>query len=89
MARTKQTAKKLTCSKASVKQLASKAMPVLYPVDIGSVELPGVDVTGQAPQTIEIDDLNILQPNPPLIITIEEPTVPKWSMMNQHRLHNQ
>jgi hypothetical protein len=37
---------------------------------------PGVDVAGQAPQTIEIDDLNIPQPNPPLIKTIEEPTVP-------------
>jgi hypothetical protein len=35
-----------------------------------------VDVAGQAPQTIEIDDLNIPQPNPPLIKTIEEPTVP-------------
>ena len=51
-------------------------MPVLDPVDIGSVKLPGVDVAGQAPQTIEIDDLNIPQPNPPLIKTVEEPTVP-------------
>jgi hypothetical protein len=52
-------------------------MPVLDPVGIGSVELPGVDVAGQAPQTIEIDDLDILQPNPPLIETVEEPTVPQ------------
>jgi hypothetical protein len=51
-------------------------LPVLDPVGIGGVELPGVDVAGQAPQTIEIDDLNILQPNPPLIETVEEPTVP-------------
>jgi hypothetical protein len=40
-------------------------------------ELPGVDVAGQAPQTIEIDDLNIPQPNPPLIETVEELTVPQ------------
>jgi hypothetical protein len=51
-------------------------MPVLDPVDVGSVELPGVDVAGQAPQTVEIDDLDILQPDPPLIKTVEEPTVP-------------
>jgi hypothetical protein len=51
-------------------------MPVLDPVDIVSVELPGVDVAGQAPQTIEIDDLDIPQPDPPLIKTVEEPTVP-------------
>jgi hypothetical protein len=50
-------------------------MPVLDPVGIGGVELPGVDVAGQAPQTIEIDDLNTLQPNPPLIETVEELTV--------------
>jgi hypothetical protein len=35
-----------------------------------------VDVAGQAPQTIEIDDLDIPQPDPPLIKTVEEPTVP-------------
>jgi hypothetical protein len=35
-----------------------------------------VDVSGQAPQTIEIDDLNILQLDPPLIKTAQEPTVP-------------
>ncbi len=64
-------------------------MPVLDPIGISSVGLTGVDVAGQAPQTIEIDDLDILQPNPPLIKTVEEPTVPKWSKMNQHRLHNQ
>jgi hypothetical protein len=29
------------------------------------------------PQTIEIDDLNILQPNQPLIETVEELTVPQ------------
>jgi hypothetical protein len=51
-------------------------MPVLDPVDFRSVKLPGVDVAGQAPETIEIDDLNIVQPNPPLIKTVEEPTVP-------------
>jgi hypothetical protein len=51
-------------------------IPILDPVGIGSVELPGVDVAGQAPQTIEIDDLNILQPNPLLIESVEEPTVP-------------
>jgi hypothetical protein len=38
---------------------------------------PGVDVAGQAPQTVEIDDLDIPQPNPPLIETVEEPTVPQ------------
>jgi type IV secretory pathway VirB10-like protein len=32
---------------------------------------------GKPPQTIEIDDLNIPQPNPPLIKTVEEPTVPQ------------
>jgi hypothetical protein len=42
-------------------------IPVIDPVGIGSVELPGVDVAGQGPQTIEIDDLDILQPDPPLI----------------------
>ncbi len=52
-------------------------MPVLDLVDIGGVELPGVDIAGQAPQTVEIDDLNILQPNPTLIETVEEPTVPQ------------
>ena len=36
-----------------------------------------MDVAGQATQTIEIDDLDILQPNPPLIKTVEELTVPK------------
>jgi hypothetical protein len=51
-------------------------MPILDPVGIGGVELPGVDVVGQAPQTVEIDDLDIVQPNPPLIETVEEPTVP-------------
>ena len=52
-------------------------MLALDPVGIGGVELPGVDVAGQATQTIEIDDLDILQPNPPLIKTVEELTVPK------------
>jgi hypothetical protein len=52
-------------------------MPVLDPVGIDGVDLPGMDVAGQAPQTIEIDDLNILQPIPPLIETVEEPTVPQ------------
>jgi hypothetical protein len=52
-------------------------MPVLDPVAIDGVELPGVDVAGQAPQTVEIDDLDILQPDPPLIETVEEPTVPQ------------
>jgi hypothetical protein len=52
-------------------------MPVLDPVGVEGVELPGVDVAGQAPQTVEIDDLDILQPNPPLIKTVEEPTVPQ------------
>jgi hypothetical protein len=52
-------------------------IPILDPVGIGSVvKLPGVDVAGQAPQTIEIDDLNILQPNPLRIESVEEPTVP-------------
>jgi hypothetical protein len=51
-------------------------MPVLDPVGVNNVELPGVDVAGQAPQTIEIVDLNIPQPNPPLIDTAEELTVP-------------
>jgi hypothetical protein len=36
-----------------------------------------VDIAGQAPQTVEIDDLNIPQPNPPLINTVEELTVPQ------------
>jgi hypothetical protein len=52
-------------------------IPVLDPVDIDGVELPGVDIAGQAPQTIEIDDLDIPQPDPPLIKTVEEPTVPQ------------
>jgi hypothetical protein len=52
-------------------------MPILDPVDISGVELPGVDVAVQAPQTVEIDDLDILQPDPPLIKTVEEPTVPQ------------
>jgi hypothetical protein len=52
-------------------------MPILDPVGVGIVELPGVDVAGHAPQTIEIDDLDIPQPNPPLIKTVEEPTVPQ------------
>jgi hypothetical protein len=52
-------------------------MPALDPVGIGGVKLPGVDVAGQAPQTIEIDDLDIPQPDPPLIETVEEPTVPQ------------
>jgi hypothetical protein len=51
-------------------------MPVLDPVGVDDVELPGVDVAGQAPQTIEIDDLDIVKPDPPLIETVEEPTVP-------------
>jgi hypothetical protein len=51
-------------------------MPILHTVGISGVELPGVDVTGQAPQTVEIDDLNIPQPDPLLIETVEEPTVP-------------
>jgi hypothetical protein len=50
-------------------------MPVLDPVGIDGVELPGVDIAGQVPQTVEIDDLDILQPDPPLIETVEEPTV--------------
>jgi hypothetical protein len=54
---------------------ADAEMPVLDPIDVGNVKLPGVDVAGQAPQTIEIDDLNILHKNPPLIKTVEEPTV--------------
>jgi hypothetical protein len=37
----------------------------------------GLDVAGQAPQTIQIDDLNIPQPNPPLIATVKHPTVPQ------------
>jgi hypothetical protein len=36
-----------------------------------------VDVAGQAPQTVEIDDLDIPQPDPPLIKTVEELTVPQ------------
>jgi hypothetical protein len=40
-------------------------MPVLDPVGVNGVEIPGVDVAGQAPQTVEIDDLNIPQPDPP------------------------
>jgi hypothetical protein len=52
-------------------------MPVLDPVGVDCVELPGVDVAGQAPQTVEIDDLDIPQPDPPLIETVEEPTVPQ------------
>jgi hypothetical protein len=51
-------------------------MPILDPAGVDGVKLPGVDVAGQAPQTIEIDDLDILQPDPPLIVTVEEPTVP-------------
>jgi hypothetical protein len=52
-------------------------MPILDPVGIDDVELPGVDVAGQAPHTVEIDDLDILQPNPPLIKTVDELTVPQ------------
>jgi hypothetical protein len=52
-------------------------MPVLDPAGINGVELPGVDVAGQAPQTIEIDDIDIPQPNPPLIKAVDEPTVPQ------------
>jgi hypothetical protein len=52
-------------------------MPVLDPVGIDGVELPGVDIAGQAPQTVEIDDLDIPQPDPPLIKTVEELTVPQ------------
>jgi hypothetical protein len=52
-------------------------MPVLDPVGIGGVELPGVDIAGQAPQTVEIDDLDIPQPDPPLIELVEELTVPQ------------
>ncbi len=52
-------------------------MPVLDPIGVNGVELPGVDVAGQAPQTIKIDDLNIPQSNPPLIETVKEPTVPQ------------
>jgi hypothetical protein len=51
-------------------------IPILDPVGVGGVKLPGVDVAGQAPQTIEIDDLDILQPHPLLIETVEEPTIP-------------
>jgi hypothetical protein len=36
-----------------------------------------VDIAGQAPQTVEIDDLDIPQPDPSLIKTVEEPTVPQ------------
>jgi hypothetical protein len=54
-------------------------MPVLDPVGVDGVELPGVDISGQAPQTVEIADLDIPQPghDPPLIKTVEEPTVPQ------------
>jgi hypothetical protein len=52
-------------------------MPVLDPVGIDGVELPRVDIAGQATQTIEIDDLDIPQPDPPLIKMVEEPTVPQ------------
>jgi hypothetical protein len=51
-------------------------MPVLDPVDVNSVKLPGVDIAGQASQAVEIDDLDIPQPDPPLIKTVEEPSVP-------------
>jgi hypothetical protein len=47
-----------------------------------------VDVAGQAPQTVEIDDLDIPQPDPPLIEQLRNRLYPKWSKMNQHRLHN-
>jgi hypothetical protein len=50
-------------------------MPVLDPVDIGGVKLQGVDIAGQAPQTVEINDLNILQPDPPLMETVDKLTV--------------
>jgi hypothetical protein len=46
-------------------------MPVLDPVGINGVELPGVDVAGQAPQTIEIDDIDIPQPDPHLIEAVD------------------
>jgi hypothetical protein len=52
-------------------------MPVLDPVGVEGVKLPGVDVAGQAPQTVEIDDLDIPQPDPPLIKSVEEPTLPQ------------
>jgi hypothetical protein len=51
-------------------------MPVLYPVGFGGFKLPGVDVAGQAQQTVVIDDLDIPPPDPPLIKTVEELTVP-------------
>jgi hypothetical protein len=50
-------------------------MPVLDPVDIGGVKLQGVDIAGQAPQTVEINDLNILQTDPPLMETVDKLTV--------------
>jgi hypothetical protein len=46
-------------------------MPVLDPAGVNGVKLPGVDVAGQAPQTIEIDDINIPQPDPPLIEAVD------------------
>jgi hypothetical protein len=52
-------------------------MPILDPVGVNGAELPGVDVSGQAPQTVEIDDLHIPQPNPPLGETVDKPTVPQ------------
>jgi hypothetical protein len=52
-------------------------MPILDPVGIDGAKLPGVDIAGQAPQTVEIDDLDIPQPDPPLIETVDEPTVPQ------------
>jgi hypothetical protein len=52
-------------------------MPVLDPAGVNGVEHPGVDIAGQAPQTIEIDDIDIPQPNPPLIEAVDEPTVPQ------------
>jgi hypothetical protein len=51
-------------------------MPVLDPVSVNGVELPAVDVARQAPQTVEFDDLDIPQPDPPLIKLVVEPTVP-------------
>jgi hypothetical protein len=50
-------------------------MPVMDPVGVDGVEHPGVDIAGQAPQTVEIDDLDIPQPDPPLIKSVEELTV--------------
>jgi hypothetical protein len=46
-------------------------------VDDNNAVMPVLDPVGVDGVDIEIDDLDILQPDPPLIETVDEPTVPQ------------